>query len=190
MADKYYTIKFGGLERRLPIFEAAPGIQIAVLNILGDTELVQKAAHLLAKKLPKTGQIILTPEVKSIPLAYELSIVMKIPYIVARKILKPYMTGAIKSKVVSITTGKPQTIYLDGRDLQKIKGKNVVLLDDVISTGSTLEGLMKLVKKAQGKIVAEAAIFTEGDPNKWDRIISLGNLPVWLDKKKSKAGGL
>lgn len=190
MADKYHTIKLGGLKRRLPIFEAAPGIKIAVLNILGDTQLVQKSARLLAKKLPENSQIIVTPEVKSIPLAHELSKIMKIPYIVARKILKPYMIGALSSKVVSITTGKPQTIYLDGRDLKKIRGKKVVLVDDVISTGNTLEGLRKLVGKAKGKIIAEASIFTEGEERKWKNIISLGHLPVWVKNRKSRAGRL
>lgn len=182
VTKKYYTIKLCGLTRKLPLFEAAPGLTIALFNTLGDTQLIKRVAKALAKKLPQKTQIIVTPEVKSIPLAHELSSVMKIPYVVTRKILKPYMVGSLSSQVVSITTGKPQQIHLDGKDIAIIKGKRVVIIDDVISTGSTLEGLRRLMKKAGGRVVAEAAIFTEGNTTKWKDVISLGNLPVWIEK--------
>jgi len=181
---KYYHIKLCGLVRDLPLFEVAPGIRIAIFNILGDTEIVKKTASALARKLPKNADCadcLVTPEVKSVPLAYELSRKIKIPYVVTRKIKKPYMLGSLGYKVVSITTGKPQTIWLDGKDKKKLKNKKVILVDDVVSTGSTLKGLRGLMKKAGAKIIAEAAVFTEGDPAKWKEIITLGSLPVFVD---------
>ena len=80
---------------------------------------------------------------------------------------------------VSITTGEPQTLYLDGKDLELLRGSDVILVDDVVSTGSTLRGLRQLMEKAQARIVAEAAVFTEGDPDQWRDIIALGHLPLF-----------
>ena len=182
--NDYWRVKLCGLVRDLPLFGVAPGVRIAIFNILGDTEVVKKTAAALAKKLPKSAQVLVTPEVKSIPLAYELSRKMKIPYVVTRKIKKPYMVGSLSHQVVSITTGKPQDIWLDGKDRKTLKGKRVILVDDVVSTGSTLKGLRALMRKAGARVVAETAIFTEGDPQKWDQITCLGNLPVFIDKKE------
>lgn len=182
--DDYWRVKLCGLVRDFPLFEVAPGVRIAIFNILGDTEVVKKTAASLARRLPKKAQVLVTPEVKSIPLAYELSRRMKIPYVVTRKIRKPYMVGCLNHRVVSITTGKPQDIWLDGKDKKVLKGKKVILVDDVISTGSTLKGLRQLMKKAGAKVVAESAVFIEGDPKKWPQVISLGNLPVFIDKKE------
>lgn len=180
-SQDYYRIKLCGLVRDLPLFEVAPGVRIAIFNILGDTQLVKKAGAALAKKLPAKVQVLVTPEVKSIPLAYEISRRLKIPYVVTRKIKKPYMVDSLSNEVVSITTGKPQTIWLDGKDRFLLKGKRVILIDDVISTGSTLEGLRNLMKKAGARVIAEAAVFTEGDPEKWKGIVTLGNLPVFVN---------
>ncbi len=184
MNKKFHRIIISGVVRRLPLFEAAPGVKIALFNTLGDTEIIERSARALAKKVTVRADVLVTPEVKSIPLAHELSSVMKIPYIVVRKTLKPYMVGALSCETVSITTGKPQTLHLDGKDRLKIRGKRVILVDDVVSTGSTLEALRVLMKKAGAKVVAEAAILTEGDQNKWSKIISLGHLPVWVDDHK------
>lgn len=181
--QEFYRIKICGLFRDLPLFEVARGVRIAIFNILGDTELVIKTAKALAKKLPKKAQVLVTPEVKSIPLAYELAKILKIPYVVARKIKKPYMTNSLAHKVVSITTGKPQTIWLDGKDREILKNKKVILIDDVVSTGSTLQALRKLMIKAGAKVIAEAAVFTEGDAIKWEKIISLGNLPIFTSRQ-------
>lgn len=174
---QYYPVKLCGLTRHLPLFEVSPGIKIAIFNILGDTEVVQRCAKALVKKLPKDAEVIVTAEVKSIPLAYEISRLMKVPYVVLRKIVKPYMVGAIKSETLSITTGKKQEIWLDGKDKDLLKGKKVIIVDDVVSTGSTIRGMRDLVVKAGGKIIAEAAIFTEGKG--WKKFICLGNLPIF-----------
>lgn len=183
MIKTHHTITIAGLKRKLPLFEVAPGVKIALFNILGDTKVVVHAAKALAKKMPKDVEILVTPEVKSIPLVFELSKILKIPYIVTRKIKKPYMVGSLKSEVVSITTGKPQTLWLDGKDKKVLKKKKTALVDDVISTGATIRGLRKLMKAAQAKIIAEVAVFTEGHPKKWKKVICLGNLPIFMDKK-------
>jgi len=179
---EYYKVELCGLERKLPLFEVAPGVRIAIFNILGDTEIVRAIAPELAKRLPKEVEVIITPEVKSIPLAYELSAQMGLPYVVARKTLKPYMGDAISVEVLSITTGKPQTLWLDEKDLSLLKGKRVAVVDDVISTGSTLEGVRRLMREAGAEVVAEAAVFTEGEEGKWPNVMALGNLPVFTEE--------
>lgn len=179
--EEYYKIKLCGRVCYLPLFEVAPGVKIAIFNLLGETTLLERIGKELANKMPKVD-VIVTPEVKSVPLAYEIAKQLKVPYVVLRKIVKPYMVGAIESTVVTITTGKPQNLWLDGKDRIILKNKRVALIDDVISTGATLRGMRKLVKKASGRIVVECAVFTEGDSRKWRKIISLGNLPVFLNK--------
>jgi adenine phosphoribosyltransferase len=179
---KTYTVEIAGVKRELLLFEIKPGLKIAILNILGDTELVQVCASELAKKLSKvTYDVLVTAETKSIPLAYALSVETHKPYVIFRKSYKPYMGEALSAETLSITTGQPQTLYLDQKDRQQMAGKRVVIVDDVISTGSTLQGMRLLIQKSGGQIVAEAAIFTEGEKAKWREIISLGHLPLFTD---------
>lgn len=181
MTEETYTVQICGLTRRLPLFEVAPGVRIAVFNMLGDTEVVEAIAGELAKRVPQDVDALMTAEVKSIPLAHALAVRMGLPYVVARKTRKPYMVGAMSVEVLSITTGAPQLLWLDGKDLDLVRGKRLLLVDDVISTGSTLAGMSKLVREAGGTVVAEAAAFTEGnDPAKWQHIIAIDNLPVFV----------
>lgn len=180
MDQGYYTVRVAGLTRRLPLFEVAPGLRIAIFNMLGDTEVVEAAADALATRVPQ-ADVIVTPEVKAIPLGHALSVRLDIPYVVVRKVLKPYMVGSISTEVVSITTGKPQMLYVDGRDLRLLRGKRVLLVDDVVSTGSTLQGLHQLMAQAEAQVVGEAAVFTEGDPERWQHIIALGHLPLFQE---------
>jgi adenine phosphoribosyltransferase len=184
MAEKrdVYPVEVAGLKRDLTLFEVAPGVRIAILNILGDTEFVQAVAREMAKKLNKhKGVVLVTAEAKSIPLIHALSVEMKSPYVVLRKDYKPYMGDALSAETLSITTGKPQTLYLDEKDHALVKNKPVILVDDVISTGSTLQGMRLVMEKAGAKIVEQAAIFTEGDRAQWHDIIALGHLPVFTD---------
>jgi adenine phosphoribosyltransferase len=175
-----YPVDIAGLKRELPLFEVKPGLRIAILNILGDTELVQACAKALAEQLKKVSyDVLITAEAKSIPLAYALSVETKKPYIVLRKAYKPYMGDALRAETLSITTGEPQTLILDEKDRETIKGKKVVIVDDVISTGSTLEGLRMIIKKAGAEVAAETAIFTEGERSQWMHILSLGHLPLF-----------
>lgn len=181
MTEETYTVQICGLTRHLPLFEVAPQVRIAVFNMLGDTEVVEAIAAELAQRVPQDVDALMTAEVKSIPLAHALAVRMGLPYVVARKTRKPYMAGALSVEVLSITTGAPQLLWLDGKDLDLVRGKRLVLVDDVISTGSTLAGMTRLVQEAGGTVVAEAAAFTEGnDPAKWQHIIAIGNLPVFV----------
>ena len=177
-----YGINIAGLHRELELFQIKPGLRIAILNILGDTELVQACAEALAEKLADVDfDILVTAEAKSIPIAHALSVATQKPYVILRKSYKPYMGDALKSETLSITTGEPQTLYLDEKDRELIQNKKVVILDDVISTGSTLQGMHMILEKAGADVVAEAAILTEGERAKWSNIISLGHLPVFTD---------
>jgi adenine phosphoribosyltransferase len=177
-----YTVEIAGLKRDLRLFEIKPGLKIAILNILGDTELVQACARELARKLKDMDyDLLVTAEAKSIPLAYALSVETKKPYVVLRKVYKPYMGNALKAETLSITTGQPQTLILDEKDVESMKGRKVVIIDDVISTGSTLQGMRMVLDKAGASVVADAAIFTEGDRAQWMHIISLGHLPLFTE---------
>jgi adenine phosphoribosyltransferase len=177
-----HAVDVAGVTRDLPLFEVAPGVRIAILNILGDTELVRAAAGALAERIgPLEPDVLVTAETKSIPLVHELSTRLDRPYVVLRKEYRPYMGDALQVETHSITTGRPQTLYLDEKDRDLLRGKRVVVVDDVISTGSTLEAMREVVKQAGGNAVAEAAIFTEGDKARWQdqEIIAIGHLPVF-----------
>lgn len=182
MSNDYYTVEIAGLKRDLRLFQIKPGLRIAILNILGDTELVQASAKALAEKLKDTQyDVLVTAEAKSIPLAHALSVETQKPYVVLRKSYKPYMGDALKAETLSITTGQPQVLILDEKDVDLMKGKKVVIVDDVISTGSTLQGMRMILDKAGSSVVAETAIFTEGDRAQWHNIVSLGHLPLFTE---------
>jgi adenine phosphoribosyltransferase len=176
-----YTVEVAGLTRHFPLFEVAPGVRIAIFNMLGDTIVVKATAAALAERLKGApADVLVTAEAKSIPLIYEMSALMGLPYVVLRKSYKSYMGEAISAQTVSITTGEPQTLFLDEKDGVLINGKRVILVDDVVSTGSTVEGMTQVVAKAGAEVSRVAAIFTEGDSD-WSHVVALGNLPVFID---------
>lgn len=178
-----HTVEVAGVKRDLRLFEVKPGLRIAILNILGDTEFVQACARELAVKLKdKEYDVLVTAEAKSIPLAHALSVETKKPYVVLRKAYKLYMGDALQAETLSITTGKPQTLILDEKDRGLIWGGKAVIIDDVISTGSTLQGMRAILEQAGSTVVGEAAIFTEGDHSQWVNIIALGHLPLFIEK--------
>jgi len=177
-----YPITLAGMPRELRLFEIKPGLKIAILNILGDTELVEACAKALLEKLNAVEyDFLVTAETKSIPLAHSMAVHAQKPYVILRKSYKVYMGKTEQVETLSITTGAPQILVLDEKDGQAIRGKRVVIVDDVVSTGSTLEGIRKLMNLAGAKVVAEAAICTEGDSTEWDKIIHLGELPLFCD---------
>ena len=178
----HFPVEIAGVKRRLPLFQVAPGLRIAILNILGDTELVQAAARQLGRKLSKLRyDVLVTAEAKSIPLVYALSVVTKKPYVVLRKTYKSYMGNVVQAETLSITTGAPQTLYLDEKDRKLISGRRVLLVDDVISTGSTLQGMRLVMDRAGARTAGVAAIFTEGERSQWQDILALGHLPLFPD---------
>ena len=179
MENSIYELTVAGVTRQLPIIQIAPDLAIASFVILGDCELVTAAAPLLAEKLPEIDYIV-TAEAKGIPLANEVSRLLGLPYyIVARKSIKPYMRTPLTDEVNSITTQKTQSLCLDGKDAMAIRGRRVAVLDDVISTGASLEAVERLVEKAGAEVVARAAILAEGDAVKREDIIFLEELPLF-----------
>lgn len=180
---RVHKVDIEGFTRELPLFEVAPGVRIAIFNMLGDTEIVEASAKGLMKQMPAVADVLVVPEVKAIPLGHALSTRSSLPLVVVRKIQKPYMVDCIETEVVSITTGAPQKLYVDGKDRGLMRGKNVVLVDDVVSTGSTLRGLRALMKKAEAQTVGEMAVFTEGDRDHWVDVIALGHLPLFTEAR-------
>ncbi|WP_093004798.1 phosphoribosyltransferase family protein [Thermus arciformis] len=172
-----YPVEIAGVKRELPIVQVGPDVAVALLNLLGDTELTEAAAEELAKRLPPEVDTLVTPEVKAVPLAHALSRITGKPYVVARKTEKPYMINPVSRQVLSITTGKPQLLVLDGADVPLIRGKKVAIVDDVVSTGSTLAGLRELIESVGGEVVAVLAVFTEGTPRQ--DVVALGHLPLF-----------
>lgn len=179
MEKKTYSVEINGIHRELPIVKLDDEVSIASFVILGDCEIVVAAAEALRKKLPK-ADFLMTAEAKGISLTHELSRIMGFPrYIVARKSIKGYMEDPFTVKVSSITTKKEQTLCLDGNDAKRIKGKKIIIVDDVISTGESVKAIRKLAQSAGAQVIAEAAILTEGDPKDHQNVISLGNIPLF-----------
>lgn len=176
---KYYDITIAGINRKLPLCEVDDKLDIAAFILFGDVEITVAATTELIKKVPEFD-VIVTPEAKSIPLAYEFSRQTGKPYIVARKGTKVYMTNPISVSVNSITTAHPQKLFLGEDEANMMKGKRVLIVDDVISTGESLEAVRELVNTAGGNIVASCAILAEGDAEKRDDIIFLEPLPLFF----------
>lgn len=176
---KYYRMKFGELERDLPLCPLNDKLQIAGFVIVGDPDLSEECAKQLIKKLPEYDYI-LTAEAKGIPLAHDITRLNNDKrFICARKAPKLYMSGVFEVSVRSITTDADQKLYLDKAEADLIKGKRLLIVDDVISTGKSLEALVTLAKEAGAEIVGKAAILAEGDAADRDDIIFLQKLPLF-----------
>lgn len=178
--SEYYRINIAGLERDLLRCPISDTTDIAAFIIFGDVELTEHCAKELLKKLPEFDYII-TPEAKSIPLAYEMSKQSGKKYFVVRKKAKLYMKDPVTVNVQSITTVGVQTLVLDGAEGEQIRGKKVVILDDVISTGESLKAVEKLCAAFDANVVASAAVLAEGDAAGRDDIVFLAPLPL-LDR--------
>ena len=159
----YYRMNVAGLERDLPICPVSDSLYIAGFVIFGDQELTVACARELLKKAPEYDYII-TAEAKGIPLAHEMARQHgDDDYFIARKHTKLYMTSVFESTVRSITTNAEQHLYLDGKDAEKMRGKRILIVDDVISTGESLRAIEALVEKAGGIICGRMAILAEGE---------------------------
>lgn len=177
--SEFYEMKIAGLTRQLEKFPVNDKLDIAAFIIFGDVELTIKASEELLKKVPEFDYI-LTPEAKSIPIAYEMARQSGKPYVVARKGVKVYMKNCLKVTVNSITTKNEQALYLGETEVNMIKGKHVLIVDDVISTGESLESLQRLVKDAGAIEAGACAFLAEGDAADRDDIIFLEKLPLFF----------
>jgi len=175
----YHRMNIAGLDRDLPICKVTDDLYIAGFVIFGDQELTVACAKALLEKAPEYDYII-TAEAKGIPLAHEMARQSGAKkYFLARKAPKLYMTGVFEVAVNSITTAKEQRLYLDTADAELMKGKRILLVDDVISTGESLRALEVLVEKAGGEIVGRMAILAEGDAQERPDLIYLEKLPLF-----------
>lgn len=174
-----YKMTIAGLERELPICKVNDKLDIAGFVIFGDTEMTVVAAAELLKKCPEFDFIV-APEAKAIPLAHEMSRQSGKKYFICRKGAKLYMQNPISVSVRSITTDKEQTLYIDSLEGEQLRGKKVLILDDVISTGESLAAVNKLVSQFDADVVAQAAILAEGDAADRHDIIYLEKLPLFF----------
>ncbi len=174
-----YTLKIAGLERKLQKFSISEDCDIAAFILFGDVELTERCAQELLRVCPEFDYIV-TPEAKSIPLAYEMSRRSGKKYIVLRKGVKVYMDNPVKVTLNSLTTQNEQALYLGHEDGDLLKDSRVLLVDDVISTGQSIAGAQKLIKEFGGNIVATAAPLAEGDAAKRKDIIFLQALPLFF----------
>lgn len=177
--SEFHKMKIAGLERSLEKFPVSDKLDIAAFILFGDVEVTVAAAAELLKKVPEFDYII-TPEAKSIPLAYEMARQSGKPYIVIRKGVKVYMRDPVSVTVRSITTAKEQKLFLGMEDVEKISGKRVLVVDDVISTGESLNAVRELVSKTGATEAAACAVLAEGDAADRDDIVFLHKLPLFF----------
>lgn len=179
MEQKYYRMKIAGCERALPLCPLNEDLMIAGFVIFGDPELTTACAKALLEQAPAYDYL-MTAEAKGIPLVHEMArLAGNQKYMLARKAPKLYMTGVMEVTVQSITTAKEQTLYLDTADAELMKGKRILLVDDVISTGESLRALEQLVAAAGGEICGRMAILAEGDAQTREDLIYLEKLPLF-----------
>ncbi|MDO4458543.1 MAG: phosphoribosyltransferase family protein [Clostridia bacterium] len=179
MPKEFYHMTIAGCERDLPICPISDNLSIAGFVMLGDVELTEACARELLKISPE-HDIILTAETKGIPLAYEMARQGCGRYVVARKGMKAYMTNPVSVEVRSITTFKVQTLILSEEDAELLKGKRVLIVDDVISTGESLKALEILLEKCGADYVGKVAVLAEGDAADRDDIAYLEKLPLFF----------
>ena len=176
---EFYPIKVAGVNRNLPICEISNDLSIAAFVIFGDVELTTASAAELLKKAPP-HDILITAEAKGIPLIHEMARQNgENTYIVARKVIKLYMKDIFMVELQSITSNNKQNLFIDSAEAALMKGKKVLIVDDVISTGESLRAVEKLVNEAGGEVVGKMAVLAEGDAKYRDDIIFLEHLPLF-----------
>lgn len=173
-----HEIEIGGVRRSLPIREVAPGVRVALFSLLGDWELVEAAGVELAKRVPQGTDVLLMPDGKAQSLLHVIGREVRLPTIVSRKERKPYqLAPVLEVEVQSITTQRVQRLVLGGDEVERLRGRRVVMVDDVISTGGTLAAVSRLIEQAGGHLHGVMAIFSEGDQR--SDVITLGHLPLF-----------
>ena len=174
-----YKINIAGVERDLKKFPVNDKLDIAAFIMFGDVEVTEKAAAELLKICPE-HEVVVSAEAKGIPLCYEMARQGCRQYVIARKSVKVYMSNCTQVTVNSITTEKEQKLYLGEDDVNFLKGKKVLIVDDVISTGESLTALELLMDSCGAEIVGKACVLAEGDAKDRDDIIYLEPLPLFF----------
>ena len=179
MSQMTYKMNIAGLERALPLCPISETLMIGAFVIFGDPELTTACAEALLARAPEYDYLI-SAEAKGIPLVHEMArLAGNQPYFLARKAPKLYMTGVFEAELRSITTAKDQKLYLDTADAERMRGKKILIVDDVISTGESLAALENLVRKAGGEVCGRMTILAEGDAQNREDLIYLEKLPLF-----------
>lgn len=178
----YYDIDLAGRVERLPIAQVSPTLHIASFVLLGDTNLTNYCAKVLCEKVKDLDfDYIVCPEAKVLPLAQSLCTYLgEKEFVVFRKGVKAYMLNPIQTQVKSITTDSVQTMVVDGKDAEKIKGKKVLVIDDVVSTGGTFHSMNELLSQLNCEIVGYSAVLKESEDFKADNLYYIQDLPLWI----------
>lgn len=173
-----HRVVIGNLERNLPICEVAPGVRVALFNSLGDWEMIEAAGRLLMQRMPPGIEALIMPDGKAQALLHVVARETRLPSFVARKEHKSYMEKVVVSITRnSITTSREQRLYLSGEDMMRLRNKRVMMVDDVVSTGGTLETIQDLLILCGATFAGAMAVFTEGRER--DDVIALGHLPLF-----------
>jgi adenine phosphoribosyltransferase len=159
-----FDLTIGGITRNVPLVRLASNRRLPLVEFLGDTELCNAAALELQKLLPANAEVLFTCETSSIPLVHDLAQVSKLPYEVARKRRRPYMNDPLIQEVASMTLGVGETLWLDSNRAANLKGKQVVIVLDVVASGGTVQALERLILRSGGKVCARVAAFSQGKP--------------------------
>lgn len=180
-----YDLEIAGTVRTLPLIQVSPDTWIAYYYSLGDTEVIDRAARLLAPKMSGC-EIFITTETKGIPLAHAIATYLGLkPYVVCRKEVRPFMLSPLVVRYKPITAKTEQELFIDGRDSKKLAGRKVGIVDDIVSTGETIQAMAELVSRAGGVVFGKAALLLEGDER--EDVEHLGILPIF--KSKNSQGG-
>ncbi|MDQ7844131.1 MAG: phosphoribosyltransferase family protein [Armatimonadota bacterium] len=172
-----YDLEIAGTVRTLPLIQVSPDTWIAYYYSLGDTEVIDRGARLLAPKLSGC-EIFVTTETKGIPLVHAIATYLGLkPYVVCRKEIRPFMLSPLVVRYRPITAKTEQELFIDGRDSKKLAGKKVGIVDDIVSTGETIEAMAELVRQAGGTVVSKAALLLEGEER--TDVVHLGILPIF-----------
>ncbi len=173
-----YPITVGNVTRHVPLVETLPGMRIPLVEFLGDTELVEEAARLLAEKVPEEAELLFSLECSPVPLVHRLAQMTELPYVIARKRRRAYMEDPLIQEVPSLTLGASDTLWLDRRWAERIMNRKVALVMDVVSSGGTMKALDRLVQRAGGSVVGRLAVFQQGKREFNGEVTYLYEIPI------------
>lgn len=177
MPPEFFDIEIGGCLRHLPVVSAGPDVHIAFMDIVGDMELLDAALRELLKRVPSDIEIIFGGDTVGLVIAHHLAILSGLPYVVARKKRTPVMVSPLTAQATSVASTTPSTFWLGDAHAERLKGRHVLIADEVTSTGSTLSALTSLAIQAGASRATQAVIATEGDRR--NDVLSIVHLPVW-----------